>query len=154
MKRIKLNQFFFLEEYIPQYLYETIEDKEQLIQLLDPRLLKMDVLIRQHFGVCTINNWAIGGKRQWSGVRTPVSPYYSHGSQHTADFTIQNGKIKIKRQCRASDKIISCSKSYDEIRSYIISNQHIFNDIKGIEMGVNWLHTDVRARETLLKFNK
>ena len=134
--RVKINKYFYLDEYIPKTLYE-IKSEDELLKLLDPRLLEMDFKLREIFGVCIINNWMVGGTRQWSGLRTPDSPYYKPHSQHSFG--------------RASDKIFR-DVSAEEVRAFIIKHQAMFPYIRGIEMGVSWVHTDVRDSSYLVKF--
>lgn len=127
-KRIQLTTNLWLDEYIPRELYLRLEKKPHiLIGLLDERLIRADQLLRNHFGPVTINNWWHGGERNWSGIRTPDSPYYSTTSQH-------NG--------RASDKIFSYF-SADDVRDYIKIHYKTLG-ITCIEANVSWTHSDVR----------
>lgn len=129
MKRIKLTDNFWLDEYIPKHLYEQFWQRSHiLIGLLDRRLVMADQLLRDEFGPVTINNWWYGGNRNWSGIRTIESPYYSQTSQHSWG--------------RASDKIFK-EVSADEVRTYI---KGLYEElgITCIEEGVSWVHSDVR----------
>lgn len=133
MTRIKLTDNLFLDEYIPKELYEKYKHKpHRLIAMLDSRMIKFDQALRERFGRVTINNWASGGSRQWSGIRTPDSSYYSFTSQHSWG--------------RASDKLFK-DASAEEVRSEIIENF----DSKWKEFGVtclednvSWVHSDFR----------
>ena len=129
MKRIKLTDNFWLDEYIPKHLYEQFWQRSHiLIGLLDRRLIIADQLLRDKFGPVTINNWWYGGNRNWSGIRTIESPYYSQTSQHSWG--------------RASDKIFK-EVSADEVRTYI---KGLYEElgITCIEEDVSWVHSDVR----------
>ena len=129
MERIKLTTNLFLDEYIPRQLYEQYKGREgELIKLLDKRLIEADQKLRDLFGPVTINNWWLGGSRNWSGLRTPESPYYSPTSQHTHG--------------RASDKIFS-RHSAKEVQEYIRNNYQELG-ITGLELNVTWVHSDVR----------
>jgi hypothetical protein len=129
MERIKLSKNFFLDEYIPQELYQRHEDRPHiLIGLLDRRLLRADQKLRNIFGPVTINNWATGGVRNWSGIRIPGSPYYSPTSQHSWG--------------RASDKLFARATP-EEVRTYIKTHWKKLG-ITCIEEGVDWVHSDVR----------
>jgi hypothetical protein len=99
-----------------------------LTGLLDERLIKSDQGLRNTFGPVTINNWWDGGERNWSGIRTPDSPYYSPTSQHTSG--------------RASDKLFSRISAY-EVREFIKA-MHFSLGITCIEDNVSWVHSDVR----------
>ena len=127
-KRIQLTTNLWLDEYIPKELYLKLEHKPHiLIGLLDKRLIYADQRLRNHFGPVTINNWWYGGERNWSGIRTPDSPYYSPTSQH-------NG--------RASDKVFGYFPA-EEVRDYI-KMHYLSLGITCIEANVSWIHSDVR----------
>jgi hypothetical protein len=129
MSRIALTKNLFLDEYIPRELYEKYKGREGvLITLLDRRLVLSDQMLRDVFGSVTINNWWIGGDRNWSGLRTPDSPYFSQTSQHTFG--------------RASDKIFTNTNA-SEVQAYILDRYRDLN-ITGMELETSWVHTDVR----------
>jgi hypothetical protein len=129
MDRIALTKNLFLDEYIPESLYREYEGKEtELIKLIDPRIIKADQQLRTIFGPVTINNWWVGGIRNWSGLRTPESPYYSPTSMHSVG--------------KASDKLF---KDYDseEVQEWIKEHWKEIG-ITRMEIGVSWVHTDVK----------
>ena len=129
MERVALNKYFYLDEYIPKELYKRFQKKPHiLIGLLDVRLLNSDFLLREKFGPITINNWWNGGNRNWSGLRTLDSPYYSPTSQHSFG--------------RASDKIFH-SATVGEVREDIKEYWEEYG-IMCIEENVTWIHSDVR----------
>jgi hypothetical protein len=104
------------------------EGKESLlIGLLDRRLVLSDQMLRDVFGTITINDWWNGGLRNWSGVRTTDSPYYSLTSQHTYG--------------RASDKIFLNSDEY-EVQEWVKVHWKELG-ITRMEIGVSWVHTDI-----------
>lgn len=132
--RIRLSRNFFLDEYIPKELYLKwyLKKPHYLLGLLDPRLVHIDQVMRKRFGPTTINNWIHGGERQWSGIRTPDSDYYSFFSQHSWG--------------RASDKVFRDAKA-DEVRKDIKENYDKIYKPLGltcIEDKVNWVHSDCR----------
>lgn len=140
MKRIKLSRNLYLDEYIPRQLYEKYKGREHLlINALDPRLIVADQALRDEFGPVIINNWWGGGDRNWSGLRTPGSPYFSQLSQHTFG--------------RASDKIFTRHDA-NQVREYIDTFWRELG-ISAIELGVSWVHSDVRYNiiGNLIKFN-
>ncbi len=129
MKRIRLSRNFHLDEYIPKELYLKWQHKPHvLIGLLDYKLILADQMLRDKFGSTTINNWWIGGNRNWSGIRTPESPYYSPTSQHSMG--------------RASDKVFKDVTAH-EVRSYIKMHYRALG-ITCIEENVSWVHSDCR----------
>lgn len=122
-------EYFMLQELVPKHVYKDRGQKAW--ELLDDRALRTLDGLRRMFGVTVVNNWHGGGDRQWSGLRTPESPYGSQYSQH--------------RLGQAFDCIFA-EKSAEEVREYILSHQHEFPYIRGIELGVSWLHFDVGNR--------
>ena len=93
-----------------------------------------------HIGAMTINNWSYGGNRNWSGYRTPDSPYYSIHSMHSSG--------------NAFDIIFS---DYDAegVREYIAMNTGKFISIRGLEhkkddKPISWVHIDTNDRGHLL----
>ena len=129
MKRIQLTKNLWLDEYIPENLCKRLQKKPHiLIGLLDRRLVMADQMLRDHFGPVTINNWWIKGDRNWSGIRTPDSPYYSETSQHSWG--------------RASDKLFK-NVTAQEVREYI-KGMYEELGITCIEENVSWVHSDVR----------
>ncbi len=129
MSRIQLSKNFFLDEYIPQKLYNKYAHKPYILTgLIDERLIKADQALRNIFGPININTWYNGGNRNWSGLRTPDSNYYSTTSQHTFG--------------RASDKIF-LKATAEEVREYIKNNWQKLG-ITCIEENVSWVHSDIR----------
>lgn len=133
MSRISLTANLFLDEYIPEAMYRKYEDRPHiLIGLIDRRLVEADQQLRDKFGRVAINNWWGDGNRNWSGLRTPDSPYYSRTSQHSFG--------------RASDKIFK-EATAEEVRNYIKANWQTLG-ITCIEDNVTWVHSDVRWQQT------
>lgn len=135
MKTYKLDNNLWLHEYIPELLYKKFceEKPHYLLNMIDSRLIEADQFIRDRFGELYINNWHSGGDRQWSGIRTPGSPYHKIFSEHTYG--------------RASDKIFK-DVTAEEVREDIIENYHGLYEPIGItciEKDVSWLHSDLRA---------
>ena len=129
MTRVPLTKNLFLDEYIPKDIYLKYVNKPWiLIGLIDERVVRADQMLRDHFGIVTINSWWDGGVRNWSGLRNTNSPEFAPESQHTFG--------------RASDKIFA-SVTAEEVRTYIKSN-FITLGITCIEANVNWVHSDVR----------
>ena len=129
---------FKIQELVPLPLFNSLHE-ELLWSMLDPKLIESVDAIKEKFpkGTMTINNYFWGGDRGWSGIRTKESKWYSPTSQHSVG--------------KAIDAIFS---EYDteEVRQYIIDNPEEFPHIKGIEIGVSWLHVDVRSSDQVRLF--
>lgn len=128
---------FAIQELVPPHIYRKRGEKAW--QLLDDRLLLTLERLRTKYGPMTINTWANGGDRQWSGLRTPGSPYYSETSQHSFG--------------RAADCLFR-DHSAEDVRQDILEspNSEMFRLINSLELGVSWLHIDVRNCDRILAF--
>jgi len=131
------SKYFKIHELVPKKMYEKYGEKAW--RYVDVRLIESIDKLKEHFnlGTMTINNYFWGGDREWSGIRTPESSYYNYGSQHS--------------YANAFDIVFS-HYSAEEVRNYIIDNQHEFPHIKGLELGVSWVHLDVRNEDELVLF--
>lgn len=118
---------FSIQELVPRHVYE--ERGPKAWELLDDRALITLDAIRDFAGPTVVNNWVRGGDRQWSGLRTPESPYYSPYSQHTFG--------------RAFDCIFYDTTAQD-VRNYVLKNKSKFPYIRALETEIDWFHFDVR----------
>jgi len=137
------SKHFEIQELIPKEVYDIHGQNAWVF--VCPKLIASIDTIKERFpeGTMTINNWLWGGDREWSGLRTPDSKWYSKTSQHSLDLK--------KLIFKATDSVFSKYET-DIIRQDIINNPDIYPHIKGIELGVSWLHIDTRERESLLQF--
>ena len=74
-------EHFAIHELVPPHVFE--QRGEKAWELLDDRLLVTLDRLRERYGSMTVNNYYWGSDREWSGLRTNDSPYYSPYSQHT-----------------------------------------------------------------------
>ena len=120
---------FSIHELVPPNVFYNRGEKAW--ELLDERLLITLDSLRSRYGQMTVNNYYWGKNREWSGLRTSDSPYYSAFSQHTFG--------------RAADCLFS-GISAEEVRQDILANPQDddFKLIGSLELGVSWLHFDVR----------
>jgi len=132
-----LPTYFVIQELVPPKVYEARGEKGWY--LFDERILMTIDLLRERYGQATINNWHIGGNREWSGLRTCDSPYYSPYSQHAFG--------------RAVDVVFKDANA-EYIRQEIINKPSLpaFKYITAIELGTSWLHVDCRCVEPVFKF--
>lgn len=137
MKRHKVSNNFYLDEFVPRSIYKRYGEKS--IWFLDPRLIQLAQGLRDFLGVpVRINNWITGGRRQYSGYRPPRSSVGAYYSQHKFGRALD---IQIKLS--ALDL-----KSYDELREIIRTNYKHFKTlgVTTIEKGTKtWLHLDMRT---------
>lgn len=129
-------KYFKIEELVDKKTFNI--RGERAWQLIDDRLIYSIDSLREKFGPITINNWNSGGDREWSGLRTVDSPYYSRYSQHTFG--------------RAADLLFS-NADVEEVRKYILANKDLFPYITGVELGTSWLHIDIRNATQYYTFN-
>lgn len=120
---------FSIKELVPRHVHKDRGNRAW--ELFDDRALETLDALREQFGRATVNNWAWNGNREWSGLRTPESPYGTQYSQH--------------RLGRAFDVIFS-EKTAEEAREYVLANEEEFPYIRGIELGVSWFHFDIGNR--------
>lgn len=138
--------YFKPEELAPPLLMDTIAAKglprEYVYRLFDGRLLMLLDYIRLEYGPTTVNNWADGGDRWQSGIRTPDMGIYSMTSQHAYG--------------RATDSINSQVAAEDIRRDFKLGAHDDFLKRCYIqvtfESGVNWLHMDTRNNDNLVNF--
>ena len=131
-------EHFAIHELVPPHVFA--ERGEKAWELLDERLLISLDLLRNRFGPMTVNNYYWGKDREWSGLRTSDSPYYSRYSQHSFG--------------RAADCLFA-NKTAEEVRKEIINNPNNadFELIGSLELGVSWLHFDVRNCERIKTYH-
>ena len=125
-------EFFVVQELVPEHVYAARGDKA--LELLDERLLITLDELRRAFGSITVNNWSFGGDRQWSGLRTGLSPVGSIYSQH--------------RFGRAADCLFK-EVDVETVRVSILDNPDAFPLIASVELETSWLHFDVRNCERI-----
>jgi len=130
-------KYFKAVELVDKATYQKCKHRgdEWLLGILfDERLLRVIDTIRHQFGPMTINDWSWGGPSQYRGWRSPDCDIGATLSQH--------------RFGRAVD-MIPKDMHPKAIRAEIIKNQNKSPHTKfigGLEMGISWLHIDVRTR--------
>ena len=131
------SKYFKVHEIVPKVLYNKYGEKAW--RYVDIRLIETIDKLKEHFseGSMTINNYKWNGAREWSGIRTSDSPYYSVGSQHS--------------YANALDIVFS-EYTAKEVRDYILNNLDEFPHIKGLEVAT-WLHIDVRNEDNIVIFD-
>ena len=120
-------KYFKVHELVDHWTYEKYGDGS--LKFLDPRILITIDNVRAFLGKpITVNNWKWGGPREWSGLRTPKSPYYSRYSQHTHG--------------RAIDFLVS-GMTPAEVDKKILDNSELFPYLTRMEKDrPTWTHID------------
>ena len=126
---------FKIHELIPpeiSYLPENI-----LWSLMDDRILIDADDLREKYGKITINNWYWGGKFKYSGLR-PFScvegaPFSQHKFGRALDMKFHDVPVDVPR-------------------TDLIDNP-VYWQTTCVEMGVSWLHADVRNCDSVMMIN-
>ena len=128
---------FIIEELVSEGTFTKRGNKSW--QLLDERLLITLDRLRERYGSMTVNNWKWGQDRSWSGLRTVDSPWFSTYSQHSFG--------------RAADCLFK-ETTAEAVRQDILADPDgpTFKLIGSIELGVSWLHFDVRNCDRIFAF--
>jgi len=128
---------FIIQELVSEGTFNKRGEKAWM--LLDNRVLMTLDLLRERYGQMTVNNWKWGGDRSWSGLRTSDSPWFSTYSQHSFG--------------RAADCLFK-ETTAEQVRQDILASPDdpTFQFINSIELGVSWLHFDVRNCDRILAF--
>jgi len=132
------SKHFKIHELVPKAMFEEYGEKAwryvpvQLIETVDA--------LKEYFnlGTMQINNYGFGGSREWSTLRTPDSPWYSYGSLHSYFMAVD---------------FVCSHYSAEEVRNFIFNNMNLFPHVKGIELGVSWVHLDFRNEREMIAFN-
>ena len=124
---------FEIRELVDEGTYNLFKEQfgelhfeEFLWRLFDENLLMALDNLRVDIGAIVVNDWYLGGNYLWSGLRTPLSPWYSEGSMHSKG---QAFDVKSKRF--TSDELIA------RLRSVAPAG------ITRVELGTKgWVHID------------
>lgn len=130
---------FTLEELLPKQFFEEFYPihGESLWQIFRPKALITIDQLRDAYGKMVINNWKWGGNLQFCGYRPPTCGVGSLLSQHrfANAFDLHPQEVGI-----------------DIIREDILNGQ--WPTVRGLELGVSWLHVDFRNSEKLITFRR
>jgi hypothetical protein len=124
MKRIKISENFFLDEFIDPATYAARGARS--IELIDIRLVHAIQYMRDHLGPLTVNNWATGGSRRLSGLRPHDTSIGAKWSQHKFGNALD---------------VISGRLTPAEIHRFIRENEDLF-------LGKGWVTTLEDLRDT------
>lgn len=127
---------FRIHELVPKTIYDQWGSRAW--EFLDSRLLLTLDSLRDYFGPITVNDYMYGGKREWSGLRTIESPYFSATSQHSFG--------------RAADMLIKGWQAEAAREEILRHRDKKFPYINGMELNVSWVHIDIRNHQPIKLF--
>jgi hypothetical protein len=152
---MQISLHFKAQEFVPRHLYEKYG--ENSTWWIDPIAVKIAEFYKSFWGTyykkkypgkvkdvfIVINNWHIGGDRQWSGVRTPEFTDGGKLSQH---------RYKSAFDCEIKILFIDGTKQeadYHEVHKVIQDNEREFlangvTCVEDVRDATGWLHTDWR----------
>lgn len=123
-------EHFRIEELVPPEAMDLVENEAILWWLFDDRLLRVADRLRKDYGPMTVNDWPWGGEYTDSGLRLPGSQYYIPTSQHAHGRALDLKPREV---------------SVGEVRQDITGRLRDYMcQVTGVELGVSWLHIDVR----------
>lgn len=143
-------EHFQLQELFPQDFYEIYYPQRgaNLWELIDVRVLQVLDGLREVYGSIIVNDWMWGGTNNYRGYRPPDCKIGARFSQH--------------RFGRAADGIPTKTTA-EKIRNQIMDHRYDINKhnmdpaivfdhpsfryITAFEIGITWLHFDVRNRD-------
>ena len=134
MKRIKVNDFFYLDEFIPPEIYSVRGAKS--IALMDDRIIEGVTLLRKYAGVpFVINNWQAGGKFDESGLRLQNTRTGAKWSQHK-----YGRALDIKPKGMTIRQLFAILKAHED--EFI--EKKLITTVENIDKTLTWLHIDCR----------
>jgi hypothetical protein len=139
---MKLNDRFKLQEYVPKSVYD--KHGEGAVRFISTALIEADhallVDLEKHFNrpiSCSINTWAFGGNRNYSGLRVEGEPYYKKHSLHS----MGSASDKIFK-FKDNDEVLATREVYAFIRQneakYYAMGIRRMEDIKDARTWVHW----------------
>ena len=137
---MQTSKYFKLHELIDKNTFINLGDDGW--NLVNYKLIETLDTLKEIFnkGTITINNYKWGGNREWSGLRTKESKYYSKTSMHS----LSDDGIGTDLTFKAIDCVFS-DYSAEEVREYILNNSSKFPYITRLEDNVSWLHFDIKV---------
>lgn len=134
-------QYFKAHEFVPPHVYTKWGERS--FMFIDDRVLKVMDFIRENIGApITINNYKWNGDREWSGLRTPQSPWYSELSQHSfgraVDFLVKG---------------YTPQEVHNLLEVWLGRNEEFRSIVTSITVeeyedgGITWVHLDIRNGE-------
>lgn len=134
MKRVQLNEYFFLDEFIPPEIYSVRGSKS--IALMDNRIIEGVTLLRKYANVpFTVNNWAVGGNRDESGLRLPNTRTGAKWSQHK-----YGRAVDIVPRGMTVRQLFAILKAHED--EFV--SKCLITTVEDVNVTLSWLHVDCR----------
>lgn len=129
----KLNNYFFLEEFVPPQIIKMFGEKS--VWFINPKIIDLATAYREHFKLpVVINDWHKGGSFKYRGYRPPRVNVGAEYSQH---------KLGNAFDCNIGD--MSEKEMYDEIiKNFSFFKAFGLSTIEDYRFTSGWLHSDVR----------
>lgn len=126
-----VSKFFDVREFVPPEIYASTKIDPWWV--MDERIVRIADGLRGIYGPATINDWHVGGKLKYCGFRPANTPDWTGTSQHDFGRAVDLHFINVDAEM---------------VRNGIFKNptHDAFKDITGIELGVSWVHVDIRMR--------
>lgn len=134
MKRVAINEYFFLDEFIPPEIYSVRGAKS--ISLMDNRIIEGISLLRKYAGVpFVVNNWASGGNRDESGLRLPNTRTGAKWSQHK-----YGRAVDIVPKGMTVRQLFAILKAHED--EFV--SKKLITTVENVNHTLTWLHVDCR----------
>lgn len=131
----QVSKNFKLHEFLPKECFTDTAKLEDLLKLINPKIIQITQFLRETFGPLKINDWMDGGQYNYSGLRTKNSPDYKPKSQHTFGRAVDIKRIVPKHD--SVEMLNGIRTHYDKISK--ISHIRVENPF----YTKTWLHIDV-----------
>ncbi len=143
-----VSKYFKIEELVSRKVYKKYGEKSW--EFIDPTLIKVIDLIREHFNApVTINNWLWGGNLEQRGLRTNCDEIVKEKTE--------TGILYVSQHClgRAVDFNVK-GLSSQEVFNEIVKNKekfYLISRIENIKNTPTWCHVDVSNVDKFTIFN-
>ncbi len=146
MKRVKVTEDFYLDEFVTPEIYARFGEKS--ILWVRPEIFNIAQVLHNRFGKVIINNWADNGQRTAKDfLQLPLNVqkrYFRESGLRTPD-THTGAKYSLhKFGCAADFKFTDAEP--EEVRIHILTNQRSYMNLgmRRIEADTpTWLHADL-----------
>lgn len=124
---------FVIQELVPPDVFNA--RGASAIELLDQRLLDVLGQLRRDYGPLIVNNWHTGGQFKYRCYRGPDCTIGAARSYHKQGMAIDCHSPRLPTETIRKEVIAKAATAHP-----------VYSLIGGIELGVGWLHVDVRPR--------